>query len=67
MGAWWRREHRREKPPPRVDSTEEEEANRQAHTFSYACIDYSRAIDVIRLRLHHVHARLEVRHPPCPW
>jgi hypothetical protein len=60
------REHRREKPPPRPDSTEEEEAARQAHTFSYASIDYARAVDIIRLRMHHMHARLEVHSPKPP-
>eukprot|EP00242_Pyramimonas_sp_CCMP2087_P007858 CAMPEP_0198224624 /NCGR_PEP_ID=MMETSP1445-20131203/97694_1 /TAXON_ID=36898 /ORGANISM="Pyramimonas sp., Strain CCMP2087" /LENGTH=236 /DNA_ID=CAMNT_0043903853 /DNA_START=434 /DNA_END=1141 /DNA_ORIENTATION=+ len=54
-----RREHRREKPPPRPNLPEIDEASRRPHTYSYACIDYTRAIDMTRLRLYHMRKKLE--------
>jgi len=54
-----RREHRREKPPPRPNLPEADEAARRPHTYSYCCIDYAQAIDMTRLRLHHMRKKLE--------
>eukprot|EP00898_Chlorokybus_atmophyticus_P004807 jgi/Chlat1/5327/Chrsp35S08985 len=57
-------------PPPPSDAAVQEQAEKDAaagvikkepkpHTYTYACLDYTRLVDVVRYRLHRMRRRLK--------